>query len=299
MVRYSRRGNLAGPVLLIGFGTLVLLINLGLLPVSLWVALSLLWPLALIAIGLDLLIPRRSVLGSVLVAALLLLVVFAGAGLALPALTRAPAMVAGEPVAVPATGDPSLDVSINAGAGTIWLKALSGDTLAISGKVSLPGGARLEQSVERAGGTTTVELKSAGVGQFPFAFGRGELWDLALAEGPDLRLTSQMGAGEMHLDARRLNLAALEANIGAGTIDVSLPQGQSTVKLSLAMGQILLRVPRGTPVELRASTLGGNVAVPAGYTMVDDVYRSPGFTPGDHIVVDASLVFGSISVIEQ
>ncbi|MBF8256723.1 MAG: hypothetical protein HW375_1630, partial [Anaerolineales bacterium] len=58
MRTFSRRGDLAGPVLLIGFGTLVLLINLGRIPVSLWSALSQLWPLALILIGLDLLIPR-------------------------------------------------------------------------------------------------------------------------------------------------------------------------------------------------------------------------------------------------
>jgi hypothetical protein len=73
----SRRGNLAGPVLLIGFGTLLLLINLGMVPMSIWGALARLWPLALILVGIDLLIPRRSVLGSMAVGALLLLVLFA------------------------------------------------------------------------------------------------------------------------------------------------------------------------------------------------------------------------------
>jgi hypothetical protein len=80
----TRRGNLAGPVLLIGFGTLLLLINLGMVPMSIWGALARLWPLALILVGIDLLIPRRSILGSIAVGALLLFVLFAGAGLALP-----------------------------------------------------------------------------------------------------------------------------------------------------------------------------------------------------------------------
>jgi hypothetical protein len=112
MRTYSRRGDLAGPVLLIGFGTLVLLMNLGRIPVSLWGALSQLWPLALVVLGLDLLIPRRSVLASIAVAVLLLVVLFAGAGLALPALSTPPSAVDGEAVEVAATGADVADISL-------------------------------------------------------------------------------------------------------------------------------------------------------------------------------------------
>jgi hypothetical protein len=52
-------------------------------------------------------------------------------------------------------------------------------------------------------------------------------------------------------------------------------------------------------VSLRASTVGGAVQVPPGYTRVGSTYRSPGFTTGDHIEIDASLVFGQIRLVEQ
>jgi len=299
MVRYSRRGDLAGPALLIGFGTLVLLINLGRAPVSLWGALSHLWPLALIVLGLDLLIPRRSVLGSVLVAALLLAVVFVGAGLALPALSNPPVAIEGEKVAVPATGEPALDISMISGAGTMRLKSMGGGDLAVSGTVSLPAGVRLEQSVESGARTTKVVLKTTGTVVVPIHFGPGEVWDLAVADEPELRVSAQMGAGEMQLDARDLNLESVEASSGAGTIEVWLPQGGSSVNVTAAMGEIVIRVLQGTPVRLKASALGGSVRVPPGYQKINGVYLSPGFASGDHIEIDASLVFGMISLLEQ
>ena len=299
MRTYSRRGDLAGPVLLIGFGTLVFLMNLGRIPVSLWVALSQLWPLALVVLGLDLLIPRRSVLGSIVVAALLLGVVFLGAGLALPALSTPPTAVDGEAVNVPAAGAAAADVSLVSGAGSMWVDGLSGKDPLVSGTVSVPGTGQVEQKVDTEGDTTTVLLKTTGTVIVPIQFGNGEVWDIAIATVPEVRLSAQMGAGEIHLDSRELNLEAIDASIGAGKVEVILPEGPSAVKLSAAVGDLTIRVPEGTPVRLKASSLAGDVQVPAGYEEVNGVYLSPGFVSGSHIEIDASLVFGTISLFEQ
>src|SRR5690242_11383019 len=58
--RPPRRTPLVGPLLLIGAGLVFLLINMGVLDEGVWVQLLQLWPLLLIAIGLDLLIGRRN-----------------------------------------------------------------------------------------------------------------------------------------------------------------------------------------------------------------------------------------------
>ncbi len=58
-------------------------------------------------------------------------------------------------------------------------------------------------------------------------------------------------------------------------------------------------VPEGTPVRLRASTLGGGVQVPPVYQKINGTYLSPGFSAGEHIEIEASLVFGTITVTEQ
>ena len=299
MRTYSRRGDLAGPVLLIGFGTLVLLINLGRLPVSLWEAVSQLWPLALILIGLDLLIPRRSVLASILVAALMLGVVFVGAGLAFPALSNPPRAVDGEAVEVSATGADAADITLAAGAGSMWVEALSGGDALLSGTVSVPGGGQVERNVDTKGDTTTVLLKTTGVVIIPIQFGNGEVWEIGIASEPEVLLSTNMGAGEMHIDARGLNLERLDASTGAGDVEVMLPEGRSSVTLSAAVGELTIRVPEGASVRLEASSLAGDVHLPTGYEKVGGAYLSPGFVSGDHIEIDASLVFGTISLLEQ
>ena len=59
--RDTRRGGLIGPVILIGLGSVFLLINLGVLSWSVWTVIFRLWPVLLVAAGLDLLLGRRSV----------------------------------------------------------------------------------------------------------------------------------------------------------------------------------------------------------------------------------------------
>ena len=71
------RPSLAGPIILIGIGVLFLLSNLGLLPSRVWPLLRQLWPVPLILIGIEILVGRRSTVGSV-ISALFILVVVGG-----------------------------------------------------------------------------------------------------------------------------------------------------------------------------------------------------------------------------
>lgn len=69
--------NLVGPTILIGIGIIMLLNNLGYLDWGLWEVLSL-WPVLLIAAGLEILVGRRSLLGA-FVAAVIVATLIAGA----------------------------------------------------------------------------------------------------------------------------------------------------------------------------------------------------------------------------
>src|SRR3990170_3880770 len=77
MDSHHDRGGLVGPILLIGLGLVFLLTNLGMLSTSIWGVLLRIWPVILIAIGIDLLIGRRSLWGRLL-ALVLILAVLAG-----------------------------------------------------------------------------------------------------------------------------------------------------------------------------------------------------------------------------
>ena len=58
----NRRGGLIGPLILIGLGVVFLLNNLGILDWSIWEILLRLWPVLLVAAGLDLILgcPRQA-----------------------------------------------------------------------------------------------------------------------------------------------------------------------------------------------------------------------------------------------
>ena len=62
----ERRSSLVVPVILIGLGIVFLLNNLGILTWSVWDVIFRLWPVLLVAGGLDVLIGRRSAWGALL-----------------------------------------------------------------------------------------------------------------------------------------------------------------------------------------------------------------------------------------
>jgi predicted membrane protein len=125
------------------------------------------------------------------------------------------------------------------------------------------------------------------------------LWDIAVSPDPTLALSTEMGAGEIRIDASGLNLESLKAAAGAGDVQVVVPSGTRSVTLSAAVGQLGIRVPQGAAVRLEASTLAGNVQVPDGYRKVGSAYLSPGFAEQGAIEIDASLVFGTIILTEE
>jgi len=299
MTSLPRRGGLAGPVLLIGFGMLVLLINLGRLPISIWGAAARLWPLALIAVGIDLLIPRRSILASVAVAALLLAVVLGGGTLAVQAISSPAAYGPGEAVRIPAAGPQGTEIRLHPSAGALFVEAGSGAGGLVTGMVRLTGYTELETRESSEGGRRTVTLRSSGGFRGPVTTGPGEVWDLAIARGARLWLSVSMGAGEATIDATELALEGFEGSIGAGDFEVRLAAEPTTVDVSGAVGEIVIRVPRGASVRLDASTVLGGVEVPDDYTRSGDRYFSPAFDQASFIDLDVSLVIGEIRIDED
>ncbi|MFQ5812923.1 MAG: LiaI-LiaF-like domain-containing protein [Anaerolineae bacterium] len=62
----KRRVSLVGPVILIGLGVIFLLSNMGLLAWSVWEVIFRLWPILLVALGLEIILSRLSAWGSLL-----------------------------------------------------------------------------------------------------------------------------------------------------------------------------------------------------------------------------------------
>lgn len=297
MTSYARRGDLAGPVLLIGFGLLLFLINTGQVALTLWEALARLWPLALVAMGIDLLVPRRSVIGSVGTAALILAVVGIGSWIALGgSATAAPA--AGEPVAVAATGETQAAVQLVPAAGRLDVRAMAAPTSLLAGSIEVSPPASVATTSRTEGGVTHVAIRTTGSVGVPINWGWTERWDIELSGVPTISLSTDMGAGDTVIDARGLHLGSYNGSTGVGRIEVYLPEGATRVDLSTGIGEIVIHVPAGVPVRLRGSWALGGIHLPPGYYKVNDRYLSPGFEEAEHIELNASLAIGAVTIQE-
>lgn len=118
-----QRGGLVGPLApLIGAGVVLLLNNLGVLDWGVWVVLLQLWPVLLIAVGLDLIVGRGSRLASLLIGLVALGALAAGAWY----LGAAPATAAAvETVSYDVGGATRADVNLALGAGELRLAAMA------------------------------------------------------------------------------------------------------------------------------------------------------------------------------
>ena len=155
-----RRG-LVGPAILIGLGLVFLANNMGWLGWEVWLTLLRLWPVLLIAVGLDLLVGRRTALGSVLIVVVLVGVVSAAVWWSGAWWTRS-IPVAGETISQTLSGATRADVEIGMGAGTLRLRGLDDSNALIDGTVRRMPREQLIRSFVMNGGVGSITIQQSG-----------------------------------------------------------------------------------------------------------------------------------------
>jgi len=292
-----RRGGLVGPVILIGLGIVFLLNNLGVLSWSVWEVLLRMWPVLLIALGLDLLIGRRSIWGSLL-ALVLILAVLAG-GLWLSGVHLGTGSWTGEVISQPLEGATQARVVINQGSGVQRIGALSETANLVEGKIRLAEGESVTRHFAVEGGTASFELRTQGaVWVGPYLGEAGPTWDLGLNPEVPLQLSLSLGAGEYEIDLRDLRVRELDASLGAGQTTIILPQeGGFRGKVSGAVGQTVIVVPEGLAARITMSAALVHRDVPGSFRRDGDVYTSPGYEMAEkRVELEVSQAIGQISV---
>jgi hypothetical protein len=272
----QRRGSLVWAAILIAVGVVLLLNNLGWTAITVWDLLRL-WPVLLIAAGLDLLIGRHSAWGSVAVLVLLLLVI--GAGLWLLSSAGPVHGPSGEEVAVPLQGADQGSVEIGFGVGELRVDSGASSGQLLHGMVALHRGEQLDRSAQLQDGTSYAVLRSRGQWVTPFfAWGGQPEWRLGLSREVPLRVHVEGGVGDVSVDLRRTQLTELAVRMGVGRLAVTLPTGSAfDGRLDHGIGLLLVRVPPGLGVRIQSSTGLGTISVPAGYDRDGDTYLSPNY----------------------
>ena len=254
------------PLVFIGAGVILLLSNLGYLPWQSWNMLWRLWPLLLVALGIDLLIGRRSTAGAIVSALLILLLIAGVAAVVLfaqniPPLAEAtgPVELRSEHVQYPLDGVERASVTVDWTGGANTLGALSDSDNLIEGDITHRG--RLIFDTTRHGSQADVRLGSrfSGFWFAPFDFERraAERWSVKLSPKVPLDLTLDGGSGRCDLDLSGLQIDALNLDSGSGAITLSLPSGRSfEADIDSGSGSIAITLPReaGVQVELNSGS---------------------------------------------
>ena len=289
-----RRDSLVGPVILIGLGVVFLLNNLGVLSLNVWDAVFNLWPVLLIAAGLDILIGRRSGCGAV-VSLLLTLALLVGALWLLETGVIGQTMTS-EEIVQAVGGATQAKIELAPAVGDLQIEPLPASEDLVRGTVNLRSGERLEREFEVTDETASFALRSAG--DFAGTCSAGQGWNLALSSDLPLDLETSIAVGQTDVDLTGLTVSDLEASMALGQITLILPdEGDFQARIDGAIGQIVIVIPEGMEARVRLDTALVGKQLPDEYQHQDDVYTSPGYAGAENRVdLQVDLAMGSVTI---
>lgn len=294
--RRAMRGGLVGPVALIAAGVVLLLNNLGLIGWEIWSTLLQLWPVLLIAIGLDLIVGRRSTLVSLLIGVLTIAALAAGAwylGV------RPGAAAHSEAVSYELQGAQRANVAISVSAGELRLRAQAEPSGLIAGTVPLASGERLEREFAVRGGEAHLKLQTAG--RTPLTFGGSQFrqpWDLRLTRDVPLQLNVNAGAGRTEIDLTHLQVTDVDLDAGVGETVMTLPgSGRLSVSISAGVGETTVRIPANMAARIHVSGGIGDKNVDRRFVRDGEYYTSADYaTAQNRVELQISSGVGEISI---
>lgn len=296
--REGRRPSLTGPFILIGFGVMFLLNNLGVLDWTMWDVVFRLWPILIIAAGLDLLIGGRSGWGAILSLVLLVALVAGALWLFGADLTTRQALRARE-VEQAAHGVTEADVTISPAVGVLRVVALSDSKNLVSGVILPLSGEQVDQSFTTQGNKATFSIDSEGTfGPVFGGWGDKQTWNLGLSPDVLLSLEFSIGAGQSDLDLAGLTVTDLDASIGVGRAIVRLPaQGDFEARISGALGQLVIHIPEGLECRIHFDTALVGRSIPPDYQRQDSTYTSAGYASASNRVdLEVDLAVGHVTI---
>jgi len=295
---------------LIVIGGILLLQNFGYLTGLTWGTLWRLWPLLLIALGIDTLFSRRSAFGSIL-SALLILGLLGGAAFFLLNAPQFPWMSQfidesgwkSEQISHPLSGVEQANVEIDWASVPLSLEALDDSPNLIDGTVVYRG--RLNFDAVR-GRRTTVKLSTdpaSGV-WFPVNVdGQERRWKLGLTRQIPLDLALDGGSGSAVLNLADLELEELYLDVASGSVDLYLPAGEYAAELIGGSGSLDLWLPEGVGMVIDVDGGSGSLRLGERFHLVDGerdgdgVWESENLANAEQIIsMHLDVASGSVRV---
>ena len=240
---------------LVALGALWLLIEVGFVPPSLTRALLEWWPLLLIGLGLDFVLPANK-------RGPLPITVYAATGILLISLfgISAPKAVTEQEFQRPIPPDArSLTALIELGAVRSNIQAAEPGT-AVEAEFEGQSPSKVELT-----GTTELQFEIRR-GRPTFQFGRRASWDIELTPTLPTALDVRSGSGSAQLDLGQFDLTAFTLDAGSGSTDLTLPGGGRYYRADIeaGSGRLDARVEAGASLDLALQTRSGSVNLQVG-----------------------------------
>ncbi len=292
-----RREGLVGPIFLIGLGTVFLLSNFGMLNLNVWTTILRLWPVLLIAIGLDIAIGRRSTVGAIIGLLILLVVLFGSLWLYGVRFEPGQAL-SSETISQPLEDINQARIVIDPSAGDLHIESIPEPGMLVEGTVRMRNSENVRQDYSVTGNQAVYSLKTSGVIVYLPGDANSTGWDLNLTEEIPLDLEVDLGVGQLVLDLQGLELSDLEVNFGVGAARLTLPEsGDFQGNVGGGIGQTTIILPRGLPVRFNTDTGLTSVQAPSDFERQNDIYTSPAYASSDQrIDIGVDLGIGNLVI---
>ncbi len=253
---HPRGFGFAGFLVLLGI--VLLLWNFGALPSTFWSALWPLWPVLVVAVGLNILVSRLHPWAGSALAVLLVAGAFGGAwwiGL------RDDGQVASRVEAIEIDEAGARAVKLNLTVAAAELRLTAGEPTGRLIEGTLATSARepaLRSSTRVEAGTLRVDLSSDLQQTFFVPFGRSphSAWDLRLRPGVPTEIRIDGGAAQITLDLTGLDVRLLDVDTGATDTKVLLPEaaGETPATFDIGATSLDIEVPKGVAAPIRISS---------------------------------------------
>ncbi|MCS7061782.1 MAG: DUF5668 domain-containing protein [Anaerolineae bacterium] len=282
----------------IGAGALLVLGNLGYLAWSSWEIAARLWPLLLIAAGLNILTGRSN--SGRLVGAGILVALMAGTALVVGRLPIYVAPLESSRISRPLDGAVRSDINLNLSAGRLILDVMPESAGQIEGILHHQEVRGVEQIHYVSQGTAHFTLRSAASTIWlPLGSARQQgNWALRVNPEVPLTLNIDLGAGEATVDLTGATLNRARITVGAGALRLTLPsEGRFESQIEGGVGMITVLIPRPLAMRLQANTALVDLDVPVDFVRYERGYRSPNLDQADRVVdLRVNLAVGRVTI---
>ena len=248
------------PVVLIVIGLFALLVELNVISADRLYRLADLWPLILIVIGLEL-IARRTLQGSAVDIAAVLILVVAGVG-AIAYVAAGPAIPGGTHTLtasdqVGSLTAASLDVEVGAADLTVVGDTSLGPDLYRA--VLTYSGPKPDVTLDKS----TGELRLSQQGEFGIFGSRHLTIDLHISPSVTWSVSLNSGATNATFKLADVKVTSIESNTGAVRLDITVGPPKGIVAISANGGALTVRVHRPSGTEVSVQVSGGAVNLTA------------------------------------